>query len=119
MRRLFFGSVGGGTQVLVMQAAQIKRQYYGYRESAYGSLTPSYIEYKGERYVIQELATSNYKITYLIFTNNLPDTISTVTVEVNGVEYTLERPSGDTNYRLNKAVFTSTGTYRIRILSIG
>ena len=43
----------------------------------------------------------------------------TVTVEVNGVKYTLERMSATGNYRLVKGVFTSTGTYRIRILSIG
>ena len=105
--------------MLVMQAAKIKRFYYGYRESVYGSLTPSYIEYKGERYVIKEFSTDNYKITYLIFTNNLPDNISTITVEVNGVKCTLERRSGERNYSLHKEVFTSTGTYRIRILSIG
>lgn len=117
LTRLMFG--GGGTQVLVMQAAKIKRYYYGYRESAYGSLTPSYIEYKGERYVIREFSTDNYNITTLMFTNNLPDNISTVTVEVNGVKCTLERMAGKSSYTLHKAVFTSTGTYRIRILSIG
>ena len=113
---------GGTAQVLIMQAgSQFVTSgiyYYGYN-SKYGSLTPSYIEYKGERYVISEFSTDNYNITILSFTNNLPDTIPTVTVEVNGVKYTLERMSATGNYRLVKGVFTSTGTYRIRILSIG
>lgn len=108
--------------MLIMQAGSqfvtSGRYYYGYA-SEYGSLTPSYIEYKGERYVISAFYTTPYNVTLLTFTNNLPDTISTVTVEVNGVKYTLERTSGKSNYYLKKAVFTSTGTYRIRILSIG
>lgn len=121
LTRLMF--VGGGTaQVLIMQAGSqfvtSGRYYYGYT-SEYGSLTPSYIEYKGERYVISAFCTTPYNVTLLTFTNNLPDTIPTVTVEVNGVKYTLERMSATGNYRLVKGVFTSTSTYRIRILSIG
>lgn len=108
--------------MLVMQAGSqfvtSGRYYYGYA-SDYGSLTPSYIEYKGERYVISAFYTIPYNVTLLTFTNNLPDTIPTVTVEVNGVKYTLKRMSATGNYRLVKGVFTSTGTYRIRILSIG
>lgn len=121
LTRLMFG--GGDTaQVLIMQAGlqlvTSGRYYYGYN-SEYGSLTPSYIEYKGKRYVISAFYTTPYNVTLLTFTNNLPDTIPTVTVEVNGVKYTLERMSATGNYRLVKSVFTSTGTYRIRILSIG
>ena len=108
--------------MLIMQAGSefvtFRKYYYGYT-SEYGSLTPSYIEYKGERYVISVFYTTYYDETHLIFTNKLPDTIPTVTVEVNGVKYTLERMSDAGNYGLAKRVFTSTGTYRIRILSIG
>ena len=114
--------MGGGTaQVLIMQAgSQFVTSgiyYYGYA-SEYGSLTPSYIEYKGGRYVISAFYTNPYNVTLLTFTNNLPDTIPTVTVEVNGVKYTLERRSATERFRLETEVFTSTGTYRIRILSI-
>ena len=119
LTRLMFG--GGTEQVLIMQAGSqfvtSGTYYYGYHPN-YGSLTPSYIEYKGERYVIYAFYTTPYNATLLTFTNDLPDTISTVTVEVNGVKYTLERRSATERFRLETEVFTSTGTYRIRILSI-
>lgn len=121
LTRLMFG--GGGTaQVLIMQAGQqfvtSGRYYYGYKTSspAYGSLTPKYIEYQGTQYEITAFYTTPFGVSLLIFKTILP--ASTIVIEVNGKKYTMVKNADTGSFKTEANIFTNTGTYTIKILSI-
>ena len=121
LTRLMFG--GGGTaQVLVMQAGQrfmtSGRYYYGYTTSspAYGSLAPKYIEYQGTQYEITAFYTTPFGVSLLVFKTILP--ASTIVIEVNGKKYTMVKNTDTGSFKTETSIFTNTGTYTIKILSI-
>lgn len=121
LTRLMFG--GGGTaQVLVMQAGQqfmtSGRYYYGYTTSspAYGSLAPKYIEYQGTQYEITAFYTTPFGVSLLIFKTILP--ASTIVIEVNGKKYTMVKNADTGSFTTETSIFTNTGTYIIKILSM-
>lgn len=123
LTRLMFG--GGGTaQVLIMQAGQqfvtSGRYYYGYKTSspAYGSLTPKYIEYQGKQYEIGDFYTTPYGISVLTFQNNIAPPATTIVIEVNGKKYTMVKNEDTSSFKSKANIFTNTGTYTIKILSI-
>lgn len=94
------------------------RYYYGYKTSspAYGSLTPKYIEYQGKQYEIAAFYTTPFGISLLIFKIVLPAT--TIVIEVNGKKYTLLKNEDTGSFKIETSIFTNTGTYIIKILSM-
>lgn len=120
LTRLMFS--GGGTQVLVMQAGEAARPtsiYYGYKYGTYGKINPNYIMYLGEKYVITQFYTySSTGDSMLYFQDNkIPNGIKML-VEINGTVYTLVKQPGYHRYYIKARLFTSVGTYTIKILSI-
>jgi hypothetical protein len=116
---------GGGTaQVLIMQAGQqfitSGRYYYGYTtfSPAYGSLTPKCIEYQGTQYEISAFYTTAYGISLLVFRNSIAPPVTTIVIEVNGKKYTMVKNEDTSNFKTEVNIFTNTGTYTIKILSI-
>lgn len=94
--------------------------YYGYKTSrpAYGSLTPKYIEYQGKQYEIGDFYTTPYGISLLIFQNNIAPPATTIVIEVNGKKYTMVKDADTGRFKSKANIFTNTGTYTIKILSI-
>lgn len=120
LTRLMFG--GGTAQVLIMQAGSshsTSGYSYGYSSSSYGSLTPSYITYKGTKYDIILLRTGSKGKSVLQFKSRLPSNVTTITIEVEGVRYRLSADGNTNYYVLDHRIFTRTGTYKIKILSLG
>ena len=121
LTRLMF-SGGGTAQVLEMQAGQqfvmSGRYYYGYTTSspAYGSLAPKYIEYQGTQYEITAFYTTPFGVSLLIFKTILP--ASTIVIEVNGKKYTMVKNADTGSFKTKTSIFTNTGTYIIKILSM-
>ena len=108
--------------MLVMQAGQrfmtSGRYYYGYTTSspAYGSLAPKYIEYQGTQYEITAFYTTPFGVSLLIFKTILP--ASTIVIEVNGKKYTMVKNADMGSFKTETSIFTNTGTYIIKILSM-
>ncbi len=94
------------------------RYYYGYKTSspAYGSLTPKYIEYQGKQYEIAAFYTTPFGVSLLIFKIVPPAT--TIVIEVNGKKYTILKNEDTGSFTTKANIFTNTGTYIIKILSI-
>ena len=119
LTRLMFG--GGGTaQVLIMQADSNgeSKPSYGY-SSGLGKISPDYIMYQGEKYVISYFFTSSgYHRSYLSFKNNKIPNGDKMVIEVNGTVYTLVKRAATNEYHTAASLFTSVGTYIIKILSI-
>lgn len=120
MRRLFFGN---GIPILIMEAGQqfiASGTYYrGYKSKGspqYGTLTPSYIMYKGTKYTITYFYSSPYNVTLLVFNTPLP--ASSIVVEVNGVKYTLTKGQDTETFSIKDTLFKNTGTHKLRFLSI-
>lgn len=96
--------------------------YYGYNSSTsngYGSISPNYIYHQGTKYEIDSFYSSSfYKASHLYFKdNNMPNGEKMI-IEVNGTAYTLEKQTDYMRYRIATTLFTATGTYAIKILSI-
>ncbi len=94
--------------------------YYGYNSSTsngYGSLSPNYFYHQGTKYEIKSFY-STYGITHLYFKDNNMPNGEKIIIEVNGTAYTLEINADYMRYYINKMLFTATGTYVIKILSI-
>lgn len=112
---------GGTAQILVMQAGYRQsgiggRRYYGY-DSTYGTLNPKYIEYQGKQYEIDAFYTTPFNVSLLMFKNiELPAT--TIVIEVNGKKYTMVKNADTGSFKIETSIFTDTGTYTIKILSI-
>ena len=110
--------------MLVMQAGKnsgSSRRQYGYIAGAYGKITPDYIMYKGEKYVIKYFyALAHFPMeSYLSFQDNKVPNGERLIVEVNGTVYTLTKQTNSNQYSISgAALFTSVGTYTIKILSI-
>ena len=120
LTRLMFGGGGDFPQLLIMEAGvthSISGYSYGY-SSSYGSLTPSYITYKGSKYGIMLFRTGAKGTSVLQVSSILPSNATTITIEVEGVRYSLSATAGTTDYELRERIFTRTGTYKIKILSI-
>lgn len=120
LTRLMFGG-GDFPQLLIMEAGathSTSGYSYGYSSSSYGSLTPSYITYKGTKYGIMLFRTGSKGTSVLQVSSILPSNATTITIEVEGVRYSLSATAGTTTYNLRKRIFTRTGTYKIKILSI-
>ena len=94
--------------------------YYGYTTSrpAYGSLTPKCIEYQGTQYEISAFYTTPYGISLLAFRNNIAPPVTTIVIEVNGKKYTMVKNEDTGSFKTEANIFTNTGTYTIKILSI-
>lgn len=117
LTRLMFG--GGGTQVIVMQAGYNRANgAYGYNNniSSYGSLSPDYIEYQGTYYRITALHSANG--TFMAFADNKMPPVETIVIEVKGRKYTMTKDSKIKLFEIQTAIFTNTGTYTIKILSM-
>lgn len=119
LTRLMFG--GGGTaQVLIMQAGYNRPNgAYGYSTASYsyGSLSPDYIEYQGKYYCIATLHSANYQ-TFMSFADNKIPPVSTIVIEVKGRKYTMTKDNKFKLFENATEIFTSTGTYTIKILSM-
>ena len=108
--------------MLEMQAGQrfmtSGRYYYGYTTSspAYGSLAPKYIEYQGTQYEIAAFYTTPFGVSLLIFKIVPPAT--TIVIEVDGKKYTMVKNEDTGSFKSEANIFTNTGTYIIKILSI-
>lgn len=95
---------------------------YGYSittNPTYGELNPNYILYQGEKFEIRSFTTYNRGKTYLRFKHNkLPG--EKMLIEVNGIVHTFVKDSAATSeqYYTEAALFTSSSTYIIKILSI-
>ena len=111
---------GDFPQLLIMEAGSahsLSGYSYGY-SSSYGSLTPSYITYKGTKYGISLFHTGSKGKSVLQVKSSLPSNATTITIEVEGVRYSLSATEDTNVYNLSKRIFTRTGTYKIKILSI-
>lgn len=122
MRRLFFGSVGGGAyQELTMKAGK-RLSYCGYENRYYGTLTPNTIEYQGETYGIFSLATYSTTWTRIYFNRDKTVPFTKMIINIDGTTYTFEyRDEGTSYYGLyNDAIIFTTkdATHKIKILSI-
>lgn len=118
LTRLMF-SGGGTAQVLVMQAGSngAPKPSYGY--GAYGKISPDYIVHQGEKYVIQNFYTATrFGASYLYFKDDKMPNGEKIIIEVNGTIYTLVKRAGYNGYYIAASLFTSVGTYIIKILSI-
>lgn len=108
--------------MLVMQAGKTSgssNYSYGYSDGTYGKINPNYIMYQGEKYVIQNFYTSTlFGASYLYFKDNKMPNGERLIIEVNGTVYTLEKPTNHNRYYIKANLFTSVGTYIIKILSI-
>lgn len=119
LTRLMF-SGGGTAQVLIMQAGSDgeSRPVYGYASSM-GKISPDYIMYQGEKYVISSFYTSSgFHRSYLSFKHSKIPNGDKMVIEVNGTVYTLVKRASTNEYRIGASLFTSVGTYIIKILSI-
>lgn len=108
--------------MLVMRAGKSSsssRRQYGYIAGSYGKITPDYIMYKGEKHVIKHFyALANFPmVSYLSFQDNKVLSKRLI-VEVNGTVYTLTKTDSNSYSISGAALFTSVGTYIIKILSI-
>lgn len=106
--------------MLVMQAASdgASNPSYGY-SPGYGKISPDYIMYQGEKYVISHFFTSSgYHRSYLSFKNSKIPNGNKMVIEVNGTVYSLAKRVSTNEYNIGKQLFTSAGTYIIKILSI-
>lgn len=123
--------MGGGTaQVLIMQAEKyFNLDIFGFIRQSMGSISPGSILYQGEEYEI--LSFFSYKSgenTVLSFSDDKFSKIAKLIIQVNGAVYTLIRtfvqidpdapPTDQVFYGCDKEIFTSYGTYTIKILSI-
>lgn len=124
LRRLLFGGSRFVAQILIMEAgrklATTRRYYYGYKTSspAMGSLAPKYIKYRGKQYEISDFYTTPYGISLLVFQNNIVPSATTIVVEVDDKKYTMVRNEDTNNFRIATSIFTVSGTYTIKFLSI-
>lgn len=110
---------GGDTQVLVMQAGTNGASYPSYGYDGYGSISPDYILHQGEKYVIQNFYTATrFSRSHLYFKDNKIPNGEKMIIEVNGIVYTLNKEAQYNRYRIDANLFTSVGTYIIKILSI-
>lgn len=110
---------GGDTQVLVMQAGMNGASYPSYGYDGYGSISPDYILHQGEKYVIQNFYTATrFSSCYLYFKDNKIPNGEKMIIEVNGIVYILNKEAQYNRYRIDANLFTSVGTYIIKILSI-
>lgn len=119
LTRLMF-SGGGTAQVLVMQAGVSSNAFiYGYANSKYGTLSPNYIYYRGEKYEIDSFYSmlSYYNVSYLYFKENKAPSVAKIVIKVDDSVYTLEKYDND-GYRIATTIFTARRTYKIKILSI-
>lgn len=117
LTRLMFS--GGSAQVLVMQAGTNGASYPSYGYDGYGSISPDYILHQGEKYVINIFYTTTiFGKSYLYFKNNKIPNGEKMIIEVNGIIYTLNKEAQYNRYRIDANLFTSVGTYIIKILSI-
>lgn len=92
--------------------------YNAYGSKPYGSLTPNYIYYQGEKYVINKLYTNFAGSTYIFFQNDIEPPVTNIIIEVNGRKYPMAKYAGYTGFENTNNIFTSTGKYIIKILSI-
>jgi hypothetical protein len=105
-----------------MQAGRSdSNNFYGYRASVYGSLSPNFIYHQGVTYEIYSFST---KVTgpYIVGRTSLSfkdDKIpkgNRIIIEVNGSVYTLTNHSNI--YYVDAIIFKSMNVYKIKILSI-
>lgn len=93
------------------------RPAYGY-SSAIGKISPDYIMYQGEKYVISYFFTSSGDHrSYLSFKNNKMPNVNKIVLEVNGAVHNLVKRESTREYT-GVTIFTSVGTYIIKILSM-
>lgn len=91
---------------------------YGY-SSGMGKISPDYIMYQGEKYVIFHFFTSSaYHRSYLSFKSNKIPNGDKMVIEVNGTVYAFVKRFSTNEYISGAQIFTSVGTYIIKILSI-
>lgn len=107
--------------MLVMQANSngSSKPSYGYGAGGLGKISPDYIMYQGEKYVINTFYTSTlFGASYLYFKDDKMPNGERLTVEVNGTVYTLIKNTNVNQYYIKASLFPSVGTYIIKILSI-
>ena len=123
LTRLMFG--GGGTvQVLLMQAVKKTAGFMGISSTigysiAQGSLSPNYIYHQGEKYEItyfRSLILSDE--TGITFKDAKILNGERIIVEVNGTVHTFVKNNDSGSYTCSVRIFTTEGTYTIKILSI-
>lgn len=94
------------------------RPVYGYTSSM-GEISPDYIMYQGEKYVISYFFTSSGSSkSFLNFENTKILNGDKMVIEVNGTVYVLVKMALSNEYIIDAMLFTSVGTYIIKILSI-
>ena len=84
-----------------------------------GEISPNYIMYQGQKNVIDAFYTSYYPwYTDLFFVTDKKINFDSITIDVNGTVYTLTRGTASSHVSIKQRIFSSEGTYKIKILSI-
>lgn len=124
LTRLMFS--GGKTSIatLILKAVQWKgddsKSYIGFNSSN-GTLNPAVFYYRGDKYTITVFLNANTAIrsTLEILKNNMIAQVTSIEIEINGKPHTFNREASSVRLLYSRTwLFSSAGTYTIKILSI-